>query len=134
MAARPPTTPPAMAPVFVPPPELGVDVDVAAGKQVVVGHSVQVRLDSTQVSPEAQLQTAAVVHVMQLRKVRWWEKSRRTVRVSNIHIIAIRRGIPFVEVIVTGINKQNQKCKTKGRKLSDVRRRSTAVITSVVYV
>ena len=71
MAARPPTTPPAMAPVFVPPPELGVDVDVdAAGKQDVVGHSVQVRLDSTQVSPAAQLQTGSAVHVMQLRKVR----------------------------------------------------------------
>lgn len=71
MATRPPTTPPAMAPVFVPPPELGVDVDVdAAGKQDVVGHSVQVRLDSTQVSPAAQLQTGSVVHVTQLRKVR----------------------------------------------------------------
>lgn len=78
--ARPPTTPPAIAPVFVPPPELGVDVDVdAAGKQDVVGHSVQVRLDSTQVSPAAQLQTGSVVHVTQLRNVRWEEKSRRTI-------------------------------------------------------
>lgn len=72
-----------MAPVFVPPPELGVDVDVdAAGKQDVVGHSVQVRLDSTQVSPAAQVQTGSV-HVIQLRNVRWLEKSRRTVRVSK---------------------------------------------------
>lgn len=83
IAARPPTTPPAIAPVFVPPPELGVDVDVdAAGKQDVVGHSVQVRLDSTHVSSAAQLQTGSVVQVTQLRNVRWWEKSRRTVRIS----------------------------------------------------
>lgn len=78
MQARPPMTPPAMAPVCVPPPELGAGVDVATGKQVVVGHSVQVRLDSTHDSPAAQLQTGSVVHVTQLRNVRWEEKSRRT--------------------------------------------------------
>lgn len=65
-----------------------MDVDVeAAGKQVVVGHSVQVRLDSTQVSPAAQLQTGSVVHVTQLRNVRWWEKSRRTeIELANVPI------------------------------------------------
>lgn len=68
-----------MAPAFDPPLEVLDDVDVdAIGTHVVVGHWVQVLLDSTQLSLLLQLQTGSVSQVTQLRKVRCEENSRRT--------------------------------------------------------
>jgi hypothetical protein len=82
--ASPPITPPAIAPALLPEPVLGNGEGVltAVLMQDVVGHCVQDRLVSAQVSPAAQLHTGGVSgHEIQRRKI---ERPGNSIRAGKI--------------------------------------------------